>query len=153
MAPMPAKKPAATPPAADDDADPATMGDADDAAGDDDGAEEEGGPTIMDNHDGTYTLIHGDEPEEGGEEGEGAEGGEEGGESEGGPEGEEGTDNAAGGEEGGEEEGPMQEHFDEPNELLHAVLKLLESAEEANGSGEHAFSAGFDADHNPTPKK
>lgn len=163
MAMKPAK--AAPPAAADDDDEDQMAGAGQDGAGDgDDGADaddggEDSGPTviatILDNHDGTYTLVHGDEPEAGADGDERAEDADAE-DADAGAEGDAaGTPGAAAPAAGAgdEDEGPAQEHFDAPGPLLKAVLDILNSTEEQNGAGEHAFAAGFNEDQSPTPKK
>lgn len=135
-------------------------GEGDEADEDQDEGDEQGTviATIVDRHDGTFCLYHGPAPEsedteEEPEEGGGADESDEGQP----PAGEEGEENepeqgeAEGGEMGEEEETPKEE-FDDPGKLLKAVLDLLNKAEADNGSGEHAFSAGFNESKEPTPK-
>lgn len=162
------KQPAAKPSDMEDDQEGAEggAGGGDDEEDDEEGEGGDGQPTVlltvMDNHDGTYTLIHGDEPEdhEEDEEEEGAEGEEEEGAEGEAPEGEEGEANEpeegeeeGEGEEGSEEEEPDQEHFDSPGALMKGILDILNEAEADNGAGEHAFEEGFNETKEPTPKQ
>lgn len=133
---------------ADDDTDPMAAGAADTGADDqemDDG-EDDAAPadeneprvlcTIMDNRDGTYQLIKGDEGEAGGEDalsGEAAEG----------------MPPAA----GGVASQPEGESFDAPGPLLKAVLDILKDAEEqGDGSADDNLQAGFAGPKEPQPK-
>lgn len=140
---------AAAPAPEDDDDSGMDPGGADGAEGDEDGGDagQEGTviATIVQLPDGTWCLYHGDEPDEGDE------GSEPSGGSEGGPEGEEGDENAPA--MGAEPEGPMKEEFDNPGQLLKAVLDLLQQSESSQGGGEAAFESGFNENKNPTPKK
>jgi hypothetical protein len=89
--------------------------------------------TIMKNPDGGYTLIPGDEDDSG-----------------------EGGDEGAGGDEMGGDQGakPEGQTFDDPGQLLKAVLDILNKDAEASGGGSQAnFEAGFSGDNSPTPKK
>lgn len=102
----------------------------DDAAPDDAAPEDDGSPsvlcTIMDNHDGTFSLVVGDEPdtEDDGLSGEAAEG----------------QPPAA----GGVAPQPAGKSFDSPGPLLKEVLDLLKAAEEKSGGGaEDNFNAGY----------
>lgn len=111
---------------------------ADDAAPDD-----SGGPTvlctIMDNGDGTFQLVQGDEPEAG-------DGGDDTAMS---GEASEGMPPAA----GGVAESPQGQSFDSPGPLLKAVLDLLKAAEEKSGGGAEAqFQAGYSGDKEPKQK-
>lgn len=113
--------------------------------------------TVMDNHDGTFTLIKGDEPDED----EGAEG-----ESDDDAEASPGADSAAGGDsaggadgegaggEGDEEE--SGETFDSPGPLLKGILDMVKEAQESAGgepgeSSEEQFQGGFDDKSESTP--
>lgn len=82
--------------------------------------------------DGTFTLYHGDEPEETAD-------AEEAGEEEGGQVTEEGGE--AGAE--GDQEGPQAEHYDSVGELMRAVLECVRHAEEGGQGGEDQFAAGY----------
>lgn len=119
-------------------ASPAGMQPADDTMEEE--PEDAGGPvvlcTIMDNGDGTFQLIKGDE-EDGGEE-DGMSG-----------EAAEGMPPAA----GGVAARPAGESFDSPGPLLKAVLDMLKEAEDRNGgSAQENFNAGFNANTEAKPK-
>lgn len=92
--------------------------------------------TIMDNRDGTFTLMKGDEGDAGGEDalsGEAAEG----------------MPPA----QGGVAAQPKGESFDSPGPLLKAVLDILKDAEDrVGGSAQSNFQAGFDANKEAKPK-
>lgn len=112
----------------------ADAGAADDAT--DPGADDAGGAgatvlcTILDNGDGTFQLVQGDEPESG-------DGGDDTAMS---GEASEGMPPAA----GGVAASPQGQSFDSPGPLLKAVLDLLKAAEEKSGGGAEAnFQAGY----------
>ena len=133
----------AVPDPADDDAATGADDTGADAGGDE--GEDQGGSTVlltvMNNHDGTYVLIKGDEDED---EGEGAPEGEGGGEG-GADEGDTGMP-AAGAEpgaEGGEDKG---ETFDSVGALLKGILDMVkesEANETGDGTEDDNFAAGF----------
>jgi len=112
----------------------------------------EAGPTVlltvMDNHDGTYELIRGDEDAEEGEdegEGEGTAAGA-GAEPEGAPEPGEGA-------EGGPKEG---ETFDSPGALLKGILDIVKEAEAnetGDGGEDENFAEGFAGGSAASPPK
>lgn len=92
--------------------------------------------TIMDNRDGTFTLTKGDEGEAGGEDALSGEASE-------------GMPPAA----GGVAAQPKGESFDAPGPLLKAVLDILKDAEEqAGGSADANFNAGFEGPKEPAAK-
>ena len=107
--------------------------------------------TIMNNGDGTFTLIDGDEDDYTGDDSSaGADAGGDGSDdSAGAGEGAEGSPPAA----GGVAASPKGQEFDSPGPLLKAVLDLVKTAQESSGgSDEDNFSAGFNGDKSSTPK-
>lgn len=101
------------------------------------GEGDEGEPTVlctvMDNRDGTYNLIIGDEPDD---------------------------DESLAAPEGGSpaEDGvpamPKGRSYDGPGPLLKAILDLVRKVEDDNGSADaqESFNAGFNGDKAPTPR-
>ena len=136
MAKAPMSKTQSPPPAADDDA----MNDS--ATDQDTGAEQDGDEggkvllTVLDNGDGTYTLIHGDE-DEGGDEG-----------------GAEGSDDQGAEEGDGDESGPERETFQSVGALMKGILDCVNEHESgAKGSEQDNFQAGFDGGSDASEQK
>lgn len=148
-------------------ADTTETGDDDEGAGADAGAADtgaEGGETkptvlltVMDNHDGTFTLHKGDEPDEsaGDDDADAGEGAAAGGAEEGGDEDEAagGAGSGAEGEAGEGDEEDEGETFDGPGPLLKGILDIVKEAQESEGgegSADDQFDAGYNADKEPT---
>lgn len=92
--------------------------------------------TIMDNRDGTFSLVKGDEGDSGEDDGMSGEAAE-------------GMPPAA----GGVAKQPEGESFDSPGPLLKAVLDILKDAEErAGGSADANMEAGFNGPQEAKPK-
>lgn len=132
-----AEAPAAAAPMDDDDDGAMPAAGADSGIDDGGEGEDEGSDkptvllTVMDNHDGTYTLIEGDEDDEG------AEGG--------------ATPPAA----MGDEAEPQGKTYDSPGALLKGILDIVKEAEESEGgvSGQDNFEAGYDGGAAASPPK
>lgn len=126
----------------DDTTDP-TAGTSD--AGADTGDDSASGPTVlltvMDNHDGTFTLTEGDEDDDS-ESSEAGDGSEEG-----------GADTSS---TGGDEAEPEGQTYDSPGALLKGILEIIQKAEQASsgeGSPADNFDAGFAGDGAARPAK
>ncbi len=137
----------------------------DDSAPDADAASDDATPsatvlcTIMDNGDGTFTLIKGDEDESmhgdemSGEDASEPAGGDAGGAADAGDD----SGSAAVGSlpvtAGSTAPASKGQEFSSPGPLLKAVLELVKTAQESSGgSEEDNFAAGYNGDSAPTPK-
>ena len=145
--------PAAAPAPSDDDTDASGAAPGTDAGGGDDDSGDDSGATVlltvMDNHDGTYTLIEGDEDH--GDDDEDMEPGE--GDGEGGDD-ESDSDTGADASDGGDEGEPQGQTFDNPGALLKGILDILKKSEdEGGGSADDNFQAGFAGGADASPPK
>jgi hypothetical protein len=137
MAPKAAKMPSKPDPTDDEDDDAAGADEGGDQGGDEamDGADGADKPTVlctvMDNHDGTYTLYHGDEPEEGEGDGEADEGDE-------GDEGEHETETMGAGAEGSD----GGTNYDSIGALLKGIMDYVKESQ-SEGSDQENFDSGF----------
>lgn len=144
MAKAPMSKTPMPPAAADDDTMDDTTGAADQGAegGAGDDTADEGDKvvlTVLENGDGTYTLVHGDESD--GEDG-GAE-----------PEGADQGDEAEGEQAEGAEDEPKRESFESVPTLMKGILECLNQHEDGTkGSEQDNFQAGFDGDESASAK-
>lgn len=148
MAKMPAAAAAPMTDTTDPNAADATGATDDQADGSDDSGGTDNGPTVlltvMDNHDGTYQLIAGDEDDDN-------EGSEDSGASDTSAD---DTGAGAGMETAGAASEPQGTTYDSPGALLKGILDLVKKSEdEAGGGAQDNFAAGFAGGSSASPAK